>query len=56
MKSLALGLGMVAGAAIALSVVDSMYPDVRRRMMRDGRRMVRHTRRTMCDLGDMIAR
>ena len=54
MKSVAMGLGMVAGAAITLTVVNSMYPDLPRRMMRDGRRMVRHTRRTICDLGDMI--
>jgi len=54
MKSVAMGLGMVAGAAITLTVVNSLYPDLPRRMMRDGRRMVRQTRRTICDLGDMI--
>ena len=56
MKSLAMGLGMVAGAAITLTVVTSLYPDVPRRMMRDGRRMVRDTRRTICNLSDMIGK
>ena len=56
MKSLAMGLGMVAGAAITLTVVTSLYPDVPRRMMRDARRMVRDTRRTICNLSDMIGK
>ena len=56
MKSLAMGLGMVAGAAITLTVVTSLYPDVPRHMMRDGRRMVRDTRRTICNLSDMIGK
>jgi len=54
MRSLAMGIGFVAGAAIALTAIGSMYPDVPRRMMRDGRRTVRATKRTMCELGDLI--
>jgi len=56
MRSIAMGLGMIAGAAITLTVVNSMYPDVSRRMMRDGKRMVRNTRRTVCNIGDMMSR
>ena len=56
MKTVAMGLSVIAGAAITLSVVNSLYPDVPRRMMRDGRRMVRNTRRRICGLGEMIAK
>ncbi len=56
MKTLSLGFGMVAGAAIALTFVTSMYPDVPKRMARDGRRFVRTTRRTFCDVGSMLAK
>ncbi len=47
MKALALGLGMVAGAAVTFTVVNSLYPDVSRRMMRDGKRVVRGAKRMM---------
>lgn len=56
MKSIAVGLGMVAGAAITLVAVNSMYPDVTRRMMRDGRRCVRDTKRMICDMGNQFAK
>ena len=56
MKTVAIGLSMIAGAAITLSVVNSLYPDLPRRMMRDGRRVVRNTKRTFCQFGDMIGR
>ncbi len=56
MRSIAMGLGMIAGAAITLTVVNSLYPDVPRRMMRDGKRAVRSAKRTMCDLGSMMAK
>lgn len=45
--TLGLGVGIVAGAAIAATAINSMYPDVPKRMMRDGRRMVRTTKRAM---------
>ncbi len=54
MKTLSIGLGMLAGAAITLTVVNSMYPDVPRRMARDGKRFARTTRRTVDDIGDMM--
>lgn len=56
MKTLAMGLGMVAGAAITLTVINTMYPDIPRRMMRDGRRMARQTRKTFSEFGDMVGR
>ena len=54
MKTVAMGLGVVAGAAIALTVVNSLYPDVSRRMMRDGCRMVRCTKRKVRHFRDMM--
>ena len=39
MKGLALVLGMTAGAAITVTSL-CMYPDVSRRMMRDGKRVI----------------
>ncbi len=45
MKALSMGLGMVAGAALAVTAITSMYPDVPRRMKRDGRRVVQMGRR-----------
>ena len=56
MRTIAMGLGIIAGAAITLTAINSMYPDVPRRMMRDGRRMVRNTRRTICDFGEMMGK
>lgn len=40
MKGLALVLGMTAGAAITVTSLCMMYPDVSRRMMRDGKRVI----------------
>ncbi len=45
--SLGLGLGLVAGVAMATAAITSMYPDVPRRMMRDGKRAVRCTKHAM---------
>lgn len=56
MRSIAMGLGVIAGAAITLTAISSMYPDVPRRMMRDGRRAVRSTRRTVCNMGDLMGK
>jgi len=47
MKSLAMGLGMVAGAALAVTAITSIYPDVPRRMVRDGKRALRTGKRMM---------
>ncbi len=54
MKTLHMGLGAVAGAAITLAVVNCMYPDVPKRIARDGRRMIRSARRAACDLSEMM--
>ena len=56
MRAIHMGIGVLAGAALALIAVNSLYPDVPRRMMRDGRRVCRQTRRTLCDIGDMMGK
>lgn len=45
--SLGLGVGIVAGAAIAAAAINSLYPDVPKRMARDGRRAMRVTKRAI---------
>ena len=50
MKVAALGIGMAAGAALAVTLINSLYPDVPRRMVRDGKRMWRKSKR-MCKMG-----
>lgn len=45
--TLGLGVGMLAGVTMATIAINSMYPDVPRRMMRDGRRIVRTSKRAM---------
>lgn len=54
MKSITLGIGMIAGAAIALTAINSLYPDVSKRMLRDGRRAARNAKRTASDIGDLM--
>lgn len=56
MRSVSMGLGLLAGAAIALTVINSAYPDVSKRMMRDGRRAVRNARRTVTNIGEWMYR
>ena len=41
MKSAGVGLGMIGGMALAVTAVNALYPDVWRRMKRDGRRAAR---------------
>ncbi|MDO4563981.1 MAG: hypothetical protein Q4C04_00005 [Clostridia bacterium] len=50
MKTAALGIGMAAGAALAVTIINSLYPDVPRRMMRDGKRLWKKSKRA-CQLG-----
>lgn len=45
MKPLAMSIGMVAGAALAVTAITTMYPDVPRRMKRDGKRALHMGRR-----------
>ena len=47
MKALCIAAGVVAGMAISMGAVCAAYPDMSRRMMRDGRRMVRCSRRAV---------
>ena len=56
MRAIYMGLGVLAGAALTLTVVNSCCPDVPKRMMRDGRRFVKQTRRTLCDMGEMMTK
>lgn len=56
MRMLSVGLGMAAGAAVTLLAVDSLYPDVKRRMVRDGKRAVRTAKRTISDITGMAAK
>ncbi|MCL2672728.1 MAG: hypothetical protein FWF10_11985 [Clostridiales bacterium] len=51
MKTLALGIGLLAGAAVAVSVVSSVYPDIPRRIARDSRRWMRGAKRTVSQFG-----
>ena len=39
-----LGVGMVVGAAAAAAAVCTMYPDIPRRVKRDGKRMIKRTK------------
>ena len=41
MKSAGVGLGMIGGMALAVTAMNALYPDVWRRMKRDGRRAAR---------------
>ena len=45
MKVVSLGIGMAAGMAIAAVAINCMYPDVSRRMMRDGKRIAHCTKK-----------
>ena len=45
MKVLSVGIGMAAGMAMAAAAISCLYPDVSRRMMRDGRRIVHCTKK-----------
>ncbi len=46
MKTMDIGLGMVGGMALAVTAVNALYPDVWRRMKRDGKRAARTLRRS----------
>lgn len=41
MKSTSIGIGMLGGMALAVTAVNALYPDVWRRMKRDGKRAAR---------------
>ncbi len=45
--TMGMGIGVLAGMVMATMAINSMYPDVPRRMVRDGRRAVRHTKRAV---------
>ena len=41
MKPAGVGLGMVGGMALAVTAMNALYPDIWRRMKRDGKRAAR---------------
>ena len=41
MKTAGIGLGMVGGMVLAVTAMNALYPDVWRRMKRDGKRAAR---------------
>ena len=41
MKATGVGLGMMGGMALAITAMNALYPDVWRRMKRDGKRAAR---------------
>ena len=47
MKTLPFIVGMAAGITVTAAAVTSLYPDVPRRMMRDGKKMCRCSMRAM---------
>ena len=46
MKATGVGLGMVGGMALAVTAMNAMYPDLWRRMKRDGKRAARAIQRS----------
>lgn len=52
MRSIALGIGvgLVAGITVATAAIGSLYPDMPKRMQRDGRRAVRTTKRAISNI------
>ena len=46
MKTAGIGLGMFGGMALAVTAVNALYPDVWRRMKRDGKRAARAIKRS----------
>ncbi len=47
MRTLPFIIGVAAGMTLAAAAVSSMYPDIPRRMMRDGRKMCRCGRKAI---------
>lgn len=45
MKTLPFMIGVAAGMTVAAAAMTTMYPDIPRRMMRDGKKMCRCGRR-----------
>ena len=46
MRTAGVGLGMVGGMALAVTAMNALYPDVWRRMKRDGKRAARAIKRS----------
>ncbi|MEG1559562.1 MAG: hypothetical protein RRY79_02445 [Clostridia bacterium] len=53
MKIGAMILGLAAGVAVATATISVMYPDVSRRMLRDGKRAMKDGKRIACKMGMM---
>lgn len=50
MKTVTFVSGLAAGMVVTAAAMSAMYPDVPRRMMRDGKRMVRSGKKIACKL------
>ena len=46
MKATGVGLGMIGGMALAVTAMNAIYPDVWRRMKRDGKRAAKAIQRS----------
>ena len=47
MRMAMMGIGMAVGAAAAAAAMCTLYPDIPRRMKRDGKKMMQKTQRLM---------
>ncbi|MBQ6236387.1 MAG: hypothetical protein IJK54_10765 [Clostridia bacterium] len=47
MRMAMLGIGMAMGAAAAATAMCTLYPDIPRRMKRDGKKVIQRTTRMM---------
>ena len=47
MRMAMLGVGMAVGAAAAATAMCTLYPDIPRRMKRDGKKIIQKTQRMM---------
>ncbi len=47
MRMAMLGIGMMMGAAAAATAMCTLYPDIPRRMKRDGKKVIQKTQRMM---------
>jgi hypothetical protein len=47
MRMAMMGIGMAVGAAAAATAMCTLYPDIPRRMKRDGKKVIQKTQRMM---------
>lgn len=54
MKGTTFITGIAAGMVVAAAAIGTMYPDITRRMVRDGKKMFRGGRRSARRISDML--